>query len=280
MKTETKLKKPDFVGVGAQRAGTSWLYHALNAHPEIFLPLKEVHFFDEKFDEGLDWYFSLFETDKAHSITGEFTPDYLSEEQAMLRLAEHCPESKILVMLRDPFERAYSAYNLYKAHGRFENMSFEQAIVEDKNIIRKSLYSHQIERLFKLFPKQNIKIYDFDDVAINPLGLVQDVYKFLGVDDKFSPPRVTEKYNVGGNAKIQSMLNLPKIQKKLQKNTFGKQVLKLKRFKAIVKLKDLLLNQEPDNNKENYCKQEVRDEFKSDLIKLETLLNKSFSKWY
>ncbi len=280
MKDKIHNVKPDFVGIGAQRAGTSWLYHALNAHPEIFLPLKEVHFFDEKYEQGTDWYFSLFETEKEHTITGEFTPDYMSEEHAMNRLVEHCPETKILVVLREPFERAYSAYNLYKAHGRFADMSFEEAILEDKNIVRKSLYSEQIKRLFKLFPKENIRIYDFDDVSNDPLKVVQDAYSFLGVDKTFVPPGVKEKYNVGGNAKIQNVLNLPKIQKKLQNNSVGKHVLKLKKFRVIVQLKDWLLNQDTDDKKDLYCSHNLRNTFKEDLLKLEVLLNKSFSKWY
>lgn len=281
MKIEKQVKKPDFVGVGAQRAGTSWLYHALDAHPEIFLPLKEVHFFDEKYDEGIDWYFSLFDASGSHTIAGEFTPDYLSEEQAMIRLAEDCPDVKVLVVLREPFERAYSAYNLYKAHGRFEGISFAEAVLIDKNIIQKSLYSHQIERLFKLFPKENIKIYDFDDISNSPEKVVQDIYSFLGVNSSFIPHRLSEKYNVGGNAKIQRLLNLPKIQKKLQNSSFGKHILKLKRFKIVVQIKHWLLNQQgTENNKEKYYSPELRSQFKNDLINLEKILNKSFSKWY
>lgn len=274
-------KSPDFIGVGVQRAGTSWLYECLKEHNEIFLPQKEVHFFNKKFDKGIEWYHSLFDTEDKNKVTGEFTPDYLSNEFSINKIAELCPHSKLILVLRDPFDRAYSAYNLYVAHGNFKGMSFQEAIAKDPQIINQSLYSAQIERVLSLFPSQQIKIYDFDDISARPSWLLNDLYKYLGVNSDFKPSRFNEKFNVSGMSQIQNKLNLPKIQMRLLHSRYGRHILKLKRIKLIRKLKAWVLDRKSDENfKAIHCSAELRETFKKDLIKTSELLGRNYEKWY
>lgn len=281
MSKESKGKAPDFIGVGVQRAGTSWLYECLKEHNEVFLPQKEVHFFNKKYDKGIDWYYSLFELKDGSKVAGEFTPDYLFNEQTVKTMAKTCPDAKLIIILRDPFDRAYSAYNLFVAHGRYEGMSFQEAVAKDSWIIDQSLYFSQLERLFALYPKEQIKIYDFEDIKKRPLWLLNDLFEYIGVDSSFKPSRFDEKYNVSGMSGMQNKLNLPQIQKNMLSSRYGKHLLKLKKIKAVRKLKAWILDRKSDENlKEKHCSSELRARFIEDLKKTSKLLNKNYERWY
>jgi hypothetical protein len=226
----THRRGPDFIGIGVQRSGTSWLFECLKEHEGVFLPQKEVHFFNNKYERGVDWYESLFKIDDQDKARGEITPDYLFNEYSIERIAQHYPNIKLIIILRDPFDRAYSAYSLFKSHGRFKDMTFEEAIKKDKWILEQSLYSSQLERVFSLFPEEQVKIYDFEDISYRPLWLLRDVFEFIGVDANFQPSRFKERYNVSGFSAIQDKFDLPRIQKAMNQNKVGKQLLKLKRL--------------------------------------------------
>lgn len=283
MENESQHSGPDFIGIGVQRAGTSWLYECLKEHKEVYLPGKELNFFNQKFDKGLDWYFSLFSKKSAgHLISGEFTPDYMFSNASMIKIAEHCPQAKLIIILRDPFERAFSAYNLMFAHGRYdESESFQEAVKKDPWIIEQSLYASQLEHVYSLFPKQQIKVYLFEDIANRPMWLLQDVYQFLGVNPNFKPSRFDEKYNVSGMSGMQNKLKLPQIQKKLLHNSYGRKLLLLKRFKFVRKFKSWLLDKDDNaNNKLKHCNPELRSLLKEDLRKASQIVDKNFENWY
>src|SRR5262245_48289245 len=109
---------PDFIGIGAQRCATSWIYECLACHPQVYMPEKEIHFFDCEFERGMDWYLNHFSTAHAGKLCGEFTPDYLSSPVAIERLRDLVPQAKLIISLRHPVQRAYSAYRLFMAHGK------------------------------------------------------------------------------------------------------------------------------------------------------------------
>jgi hypothetical protein len=272
---------PDFIGIGVQRSGTSWLFECLKEHEGVFLPQKEVHFFNNKYERGVDWYESLFKIDEQDKARGEITPDYLFNKYSIERIAQHYPSIKLIIILRDPFDRAYSAYNLFKAHGRFKDMSFEEAIKKDKWILEQSLYSSQLERVFSLFPEEHVKIYDFEDISYRPLWLLRDVFEFIGVDANFQPSRFKERYNVSGFSAIQDKFDLPRIQKAMNQNKVGKQLLKLKRLSLVRQLKSWLLDRNHEENlKDLHCSLATRQIIKADLLKVSNMLNKSYEKWY
>jgi hypothetical protein len=272
---------PDFIGIGVQRGGTTWLYKCLNEHPSIFLPRKEVNFFKDKFERGYEWYNSLFEVTNKNLVTGEITPDYMFDLKSMGRIAEKYPKIKIIIILRDPFERAFSAYKLYVAHGRYQNMTFQQAVEVDPWIIKQSMYFSQLKKVFELFRPEQIRVYDFDDISYRPLYLLRDVFGFLGVEDSFCPESIDEKVNVSGMSNIQKFVNLPKIQKSLHQYSFGRRILRLKQIKIIRELKTWLLDKSSEKNLKNkYCSISLRKAIREDLQKTAKLLNKNFEKWY
>ncbi len=114
---------PDFICIGAQRAGTTWLYQCLKEHPAVFVPeKKEVRFFNYQYSEGLDWYRSHFEGHQPGQILGELTPDYHRQAEAIDRIAKDVPGVKLVYVLRDPVARAYSQYSLYLETDSFRRL--------------------------------------------------------------------------------------------------------------------------------------------------------------
>ena len=101
---------PDFLIIGAQKCGTSSMFAYLNQHPQMKLPdVKEIHFFDLNYSNGLDWYTSHFPpASLSHRmVTGEASPYYLFHPHVPERVRLHCPDVKLVVMLRNPVDRAY-----------------------------------------------------------------------------------------------------------------------------------------------------------------------------
>ena len=131
---------PDFVIIGGKKCGTTFLYHLLSRHPYVAPAVdKEVHFFDIRFDWGTDWYRSHFpapvKKEGRRVITGEASPFYLYHPHAARRAAETVPRAKLIALLRDPVDRAYSDYH-HKARRGHEPLTFEQAIEAEENRLR------------------------------------------------------------------------------------------------------------------------------------------------
>src|SRR5215208_2410643 len=126
---------PDFVVLGTQKGGTSFFYTLLTEHPLVRrAAAKELHFFDNKFAEGVGWYRRCFsegeQVDGHRTITGEASPSYLFEQQVPERMAQIVPEARLIALLRNPVDRAYSHYQMEVRRGK-EARSFEDATQEE-----------------------------------------------------------------------------------------------------------------------------------------------------
>ncbi len=165
--------KPTFLGIGVQKAGTSWLYDKLASHPDIFLPdVKELHYFDndEWFcsDDGLARYLSHFpKTDdqKTYKHIGEVTPRYIYKEDAPERIKRVCPDAKMIVILRNPVERLYSQYKMNLAGTKHEK-PFEDFMNKTDPFAR-GLYAEQLKRFYKHFPKDQILVLVYEHIFEN-----------------------------------------------------------------------------------------------------------------
>jgi hypothetical protein len=207
---------PDYLIIGAQRSGTTSLYKYLAQHPGIgaaFLG-KGAHFFDTKYSRDLDSYRAHFPT-RAFKwyvqvrrglplVTGEGSPYYLAHPHAPYRIAETLPDAKLIVLLRDPVERAYSHYRHELARG-FEDLSFEEAIEREPQRLAGELekmradpsynsfsyqhhtyvtrghYAEQLEVWYSLFAKPQILVLRSEDLFADPDTAYREVLDFLGV---------------------------------------------------------------------------------------------------
>lgn len=210
--------KPAFLIIGAQKAGTSSLFRYLSQHPDIKLPKrKELHFFDLRYENGIDWYEGLFPASllPSEQITGEASPYYLFHPLVPERVCRHYPNIRLIVLLRNPVDRAYSHFQMERKRDTEPEESFIRAVeLEDSRIaherqlitdgiiksgdhfrnssyVSRGLYGQQITRWRRYFPPEQflfIKSEELYDDTINQLGRVHDFLQITHVPpDDISP---------------------------------------------------------------------------------------------
>lgn len=184
---------PNFLGIGAQRAATTWVHHCLREHPQVFVPTcKEIHYFDRNYHKGPDWYASHFRPGLDHRSIGEVTPNYLDHELAAARMALMLPNARLFVILRDPAERALSAYRFFRH--QFRSVSLAEAC-RRPFLVELGCYAKHLRRLFAYYPREQVKILFYEDVLGQPAAVLRELFGFLGVDDSFVPPSLPILYN-------------------------------------------------------------------------------------
>jgi hypothetical protein len=181
---------PDFVIIGAQKGGTSFLYYLLTRHPLVEpAARKELHFFDEPehFDNGAEWYRRCFprlsSKDGQRSITGEATPYYLFDPPVAKRMAEIVPKARLIALLRNPIDRAYSHYQMQVKRGT-EPRTFEEAIEQQhSSYVSRGIYVDQLLRWFEFFSKEQMLILKSEDFFERPVETLKVVLTFLDLPD-------------------------------------------------------------------------------------------------
>lgn len=206
---------PTFQVAGVQRSGSSSLYEYLVNHPSVGrAAVEEIHYFDNNYQRGIDWYRGHFPTRAwasvserrtgASMICGEATPYYLAHPLAIGRLALTLPDSKLIVVLRDPITRAYSHYNHEIALGA-ETLSFSEALDREPerlegevermladptyysyphqqySYVARGLYAEQLERLYESFPREQVLVIYSHDLATQTDREYGRVLEFLGL---------------------------------------------------------------------------------------------------
>lgn len=188
--------KPDFVIVGAMKAGTSTLAHHLQQHPHIYMPNRELHFFDAKggyanrWSKGVEWYEKQFEAAAPTDLCGEKTPTYAYLPSVPQRMNEVVPNAKLLWILRNPVDRTYSNY-WHSVCAGTEFLSFEQAVRREservqediwKGYVRRSQYVEQVDRFLEYFDREAMHFCLLEDLKEDAESVLNNVFSFLGVD--------------------------------------------------------------------------------------------------
>lgn len=208
---------PTLLVIGAAKAGTTSLHRCLGQHPEIHMsPVKEPNFFalsgrpadfrgprdPERINRWsvsrLADYQALFEPGSGRLARGESSVAYLYAANAPAAIHDLVPDVKLVAVLRDPAERAWSTYLYMVLNGLEPAGTFEEALRLEPSRIeagwqhiwhyrRMGFYHEQLARYFARFPKEQIRVYLYDDFCEDPRGLLADLFRFLGVDDRFEP---------------------------------------------------------------------------------------------
>ena len=201
---------PNFIVPGAMKSGTTALRIYLSQHPEIYVVNKEIHFFDreENFKKGKKWYEKFFEDWSGEKAIGEKTPGYLYNEKVPERMYGILPDVKLIFLLRNPIDRAYSHY-WHNVREGLEWLSFEEALNKEeeriKNPLGRQIYSYkdmgkyiiQIKRFLEFYPKDKMLFLLTEDLKENRIDTLKMVLDFLGVDSHFKFVDLNEKH-VGG----------------------------------------------------------------------------------
>lgn len=193
----------DFIGIGAQKAGTSWIYACLYEHPEICAPIKEIHFFSRpRFEKGKDWYENHFRKCKEGARKGEFSTSYLYSADAPERIKKLYPEVKLIAVLRNPVERAFSQYrNAIKAGHVDEAVTFDAYIEREESALAQGEYSKQLKKYLEYFDRNQMLILIYEDSRKDPDAFIESIYTFLGVDTSFKPSMLHSEVNVARTPK-------------------------------------------------------------------------------
>lgn len=220
--TASKRVLPNFIIVGAQRSGTTSLYNYLCQHPQVMRGFrKEVKYFGCNYPQGINWYRSHFPYQRKMSpgdITGEASPYYLFHPLAAQRIFETLPDVRLIVLLRNPIDRAYSHYYLNIRRGR-EELSFEEAIkAEPKRLageeerikadeyhpmythktfsyLSRGIYARQLKRWFRFFSREQILVIKSEDLYGNFQSTYKKVMGFLTLPNRQLHNRKT--FNAG-----------------------------------------------------------------------------------
>jgi Sulfotransferase domain len=201
-------KGPDFIGIGAQRTGTSWIYACLVEHPEICMPRKEINFFsrERNWSRGFDWYERIFAECPPDALVGEFSTSYLTHAKTAMRIKSRYSGIRLVVSLRHPADRAYSSYLNDVAAGIVPaTIPFAQALRSHPEYIEGGRYAPHLRRYLQLFPRDRIFVSIFDDARRDALATIGGLYRFLGVDAAFRPTMLDRPVGVGRIPRVQWM---------------------------------------------------------------------------
>ena len=231
---------PNYLIIGAAKSGTSSLYEYLIQHPNVGPASgKEIYFFDMNYEKGINWYRTFFPLSKTSNnltsfLVGEATPRYLDHPHAPKRIKKHIPNTKLIVLLRNPIDRAYSHWNMMVNHNR-ENLSFEDAIDNEEqrtegllekmeksnsfyskeyywySYLERGLYAKKLKNWFKLFPKEQFLILKSEKLFSEPADVFKQTQNFLNIPeitlDKFQTARKGEYKKKSLDSKIRKRLS-------------------------------------------------------------------------
>jgi hypothetical protein len=218
---------PDFLVIGAYKSGSTALHEALRAHPQVFVPAqKGPSFFafdgvaepDRPLPPGTvrswDDYRALFDQAPAGAVCGEVSPEYLANPRAAGRIRDRVPHVRLVAILRNPVERAFSDYLMYVRDGLEPEADFGRALDAQAErrrtaaptgyYVETGFYGRQLRPYFETFPRERIQVHLFEDFAADPGGVLRSLFAFLGVDPALgrTPERAVNVSGIPRNALV------------------------------------------------------------------------------
>jgi hypothetical protein len=301
---------PDFLVIGGGKSGTTSLNMYLKQHPEIFMPavkepnfygyenktpddfggdLEEIAYFKNSITD-LAKYLDLFRNAAPGQIKGEISNTYMHHDQAPMRIKHYNPAMKLIAILRQPAERLFSRYLHLARENRLPTSNFSDCRNKDSvwwkrnDLIKEGFYFKNLSRYYQLFPRQNIKIYLYEELNNDARQVLKDIFTFLNVNPNFNPDSRIH-YNKSGLIKNQ-FLNKIYGQKGLissgVKAVFPKSIVSNLKGNAFIRSTINYLRQQnlkrpkPDPAVLNWLTHEV---YEADIKNLQELIGKNLEHW-
>lgn len=303
------MTMPNFFILGAMKAGTSALYEYLKQHPQAYMsPVKEPRFFSlegkklgfcgPKDQEvirssinNIEEYYQLFQGVSNEIAIGEASVWYLYTPGTPELIQKHIPNAKLIVMLRDPVDRAYSHFLNLVRDGREPLSDFAQAIQVEKTRINNNwgwswhyvnmgFYYSQLRRYYDIFDSSQIKIYFYEDFLTNPVDLIQNLFDYLGIEESFTPD-VSRKYNVSGipSNNVWHTLHGLVLRDNLVKKTIKQTLPKNLRQNIAGNLLKLTRNSFVKPSLSPEVRKQLIQVYREDILKLQDLTQRDLSRW-
>ena len=323
------MMMPNFLLIGAAKSGTTSLYHYLRQHPQVYMsPVKEPKFFAfEEAEPGsprrpgdretmsqlitdVEGYKALFAGVADEKAVGEASPQYLYVPEAAGRIRRHLPEARLVAVLRNPVERAYSSH-LHLVREGFERSGFSEGLKAEEQRIRENwpimwhhknrgFYHEQLTRYYERFGEEQIRVWLYEDLKEDPAGMMQSVYRFLGVDDAFVPD-TSLIHNASGIPKSRALQTLVDPQTLLRRPNALKRAIKpfvpkRLRLRILLNLRNRYLTR-PERSRRRILadlrnrnlaeappipervREELTETYREDILKLQGLLGRDLSGW-
>jgi len=210
---------PNAVVIGAGKGGTSWLYRAFSEHPEIFVPplkvtgpLNEVHFFTDRYDLGVEHYARYFDGSSGVPVRVDVSPRYLFHKHLPIAARMHAllPDARLVASLRDPVSRAWSRFRHSIQNGTLPPWSRFREVITDQHFydmyVHYGFYAEHLERYFEHYPRSQVKVVFYEDMAQNAQTYLQDILDFLQVDVDFKPRSLYDRVNTGGASYLSELV--------------------------------------------------------------------------
>jgi len=195
--------RPDFLYIGAAKAGSSWLYKILRSHPDVFIPpAKDVQYFDHQYQLGWEWYAAHFKKAQPHQMRGDISHDYFLSAEYAQRIAQDCPDVKLIACLRNPISRCVSKFTYAQSTIIKNDVSMRDFLLRE-DMLAEAQYYKNLKPFYDIFPRENIFVYFFDDMVNDPVDLYRRISIFLGIDENFRPDELENKVHVARTVKVE-----------------------------------------------------------------------------
>lgn len=298
-------RMPDFLIIGAARAGTTAIYSYLRQHDRVFMPDgKEPNFFAyegsplDARGPGADYvnnsistladYHALFENAANNALIGEASPLYLYSDIAPANIKRHAPKARMIVILRNPVEQAFSHF-MYGTKECIEPepdftkaLEYEEQRLADRwqPMFQYSAfprYGEQLARYFEIFPKEQFYIRTYEDFQNDPENMLTEMFEFIGADPEFHPD-MSIKPNAGGVPKNQVFQNFLMKSNPVTR-AIGLVVPQEQRLKIRDRLSRLNLNRKAQDQIPEEARQILHQRLDDDVTRLERLIDRDLSAW-
>ena len=292
------MKLPTFLMIGVQKAGTTSIYNYLKQHPQIYMsPIKETNFLEKNWEEietkrkakidTFEKYCQLFAGVQDEIAIGEASPNYLFHYQSSSeRIKRYVPNAKLIAVLRNPVDRAYSDYLMHIRDaidkGRRNSLSDQIKYRADKSfILLKGFYYQHLQHFYNEFDREQIQVYLYDDLSKDPVQFMESMYQFVGVDDTFLPD-VSQKAQVAQvpkNTAVNKMLRQENPLRTIVRSGL-RVILPLKMRQTI---RSRLIQMNSQDKKAAPLSPEDRQQlielYRDDILKLQDLIQRDLSSW-
>lgn len=276
------VRSPNFLFIGPDKSGSTWLYEALKHHPQVFLPeVKELFFFDQFYDRGWSWYRRYFRNaGERHQIVAEICHDYLFSTLACERIAHDLPSVKLMVCLREPVQRAFSEY-LYRCKVGDLACNFETALEEADDLIDHGRYAKHLGHYLEHFERDQILVAIFDDLAAGPQCFLDRLCDFLDLEHVCLPAELSKKVLPAAKSRLPRITKFARgIGWKVRRLGFPGAVGKLKEsaFAHRLLYRPFGPNEKPEMSPRT--REHLRETFAPEVQRLDDLLGANFcSRW-
>lgn len=306
------MTMPNFFIIGAQKAGTTSLYHYLGQHPQVYMsPIKEPFFFNRELDsEGqvvqrefkghqqrpkfadLGEYIALFQGAEDATAIGEASPLYIYAMGTPERIQKYVPEARSIALLRNPADRAYSAFLHAVRIGVEPLTDFAEALRAEEGRVRdewhhvfhyrnRGLYYSQIKRYYEVFGRERVGVWFYEDLRDDPAKVVKSVFSFLEVDDSFTPD-TSSRHNPAGVPQNGTAARALMKATDTTVGTIRKALPPTSRvipsiFKVRRAVQSRIFTEPPHIDPE--LREELISEYREDVLKLQELIGRDLSIW-